>query len=464
MKDSFGNPVGTTDARAVAAFERAMRGVLSHARTTMADLDEAVECDGNFALAHATRGLLMLTLARRELTEPARSAHRAAICALSATGGSPRETAYVAALGEWLEGRPEMAGKLLDGNLRINPQDSLALKLVHAIRFMCGDQAGMRASIDCVIDRIAPDHPHLGYILGCRSFALEETGDYEAAERTGRRGVELAPDDAWGIHAVAHVCEMTHRPEDGIGWVAGKHENWASCNNFRHHLFWHMALFHLDRKDIAKVVELYDRHVHDADSDDFRDISNSASLLARLQFEGFTCERRWRELADLAERRMNDDALAFADLHYMIALDGAGRSDKADLIAERMGRSEAICCVGGRADRELAAGKTASGLHAFMAGDYSRAFDSLSLALPALVQIGGSHAQRDVFVRFAIEAGIRAHRWSDTRQLVERRIRRHGAADNYARDRLAVIEKAEKAIPPVPAAAGEPALYASAWY
>ncbi|MCU0909977.1 MAG: tetratricopeptide repeat protein, partial [Rhodobacteraceae bacterium] len=59
-----------------------------------------------------------------------------------------------------------------------------------------GRPRDMRASVEGVLDAWA-DHPARGYLLGCHAFCLEETGEYAAAERVGRAGVELACDDAW---------------------------------------------------------------------------------------------------------------------------------------------------------------------------------------------------------------------------------------------------------------------------
>ena len=56
---------------------------------------------------------------------------------------------------------------------------------------------------------------------------------------------------------------------------------------------------------------------------------------------------------------------------------------------------------------------------------------------------GGSHAQRDVFERMTIDAGIRAGRLSEvSRMLDSRRAQRGGAEDNYALARRALISEA----------------------
>ena len=121
----------------------------------------------------------------------------------------PREQIYVAALEACVAGYTHAGLRSLEHILRVTPQDALAMKLSHAWRFVLGDSLGMRASLERVAEAYTPDHMAHGYFQGCMAFALEETGEYASARTTGLRGLEAAPDDAWGLHAVAHVHDMT---------------------------------------------------------------------------------------------------------------------------------------------------------------------------------------------------------------------------------------------------------------
>ncbi len=53
--------------------------------------------------------------------------------------------------------------------------------------------------------------------------------------------------------------------------------------------------------------------------------------------------------------------------------------------------------------------------------------------------LGGSHAQRDVFERITIEAAIRAGALRDAARLIEDRSRRRGACDAFGSQRGAVV-------------------------
>ncbi|MEL6318154.1 MAG: tetratricopeptide repeat protein, partial [Pseudomonadota bacterium] len=202
-QDAFGYAVTVDAPEAVAPWDATVRAFLAHSAKTPEHLGAALTADPNFALANAAKGFFMLLLGRRELIGAARDAHAIAQSQLDAL--TPRERAMATALGHYLEGHIGAAADLLDEALRAHPRDALLLKLVHALRFVLGDAVGMRRSIEAVLGAYGPDHPSAGYVNGCYAFALEETGEYLAAERRGRDALMTARDDAWGLHAVAHV-------------------------------------------------------------------------------------------------------------------------------------------------------------------------------------------------------------------------------------------------------------------
>ena len=392
---------------AVPHWNAAVTGVLSHAASTPGHLEAALEADPDFALAHAAKGLFLLLLGRRELDAPAAAALRAARAAAEGRPVTPREALYAEALGAWLGGSPSEAVRHLEAVLAAHPGDALAMKLNHSVRFTLGDAAGMRASLEACAPAYGADHPARGYLDGCRAFALEETGDYAAALAAGHEAVARAPDDAWGLHAVAHVHEMTHDPAAGIAWLAAREGGVAHCNNFRFHVWWHRALMHLDRGEVGTALALYDRRIRSEATDDWRDLSNAASLLARLGADGHAVGNRWEELAAIAERRAGDGAMVFADLHYVLALTGGGRTEAARAMLARIARDAARPCETGR--RMAAPGRpVAEGLVAFAEGRHRAAWAALRPAMRDLPRAGGSHAQRDVFARIAVDAGIRA--------------------------------------------------------
>ncbi|MFP3921258.1 MAG: tetratricopeptide repeat protein [Dichotomicrobium sp.] len=439
--DQCGHPVQITSPEALDAWNATVRGFLAHSARMPDHLQAVLETEPGFALARIAKGFFLLLLGRSELDAKAREL-AAEIEALAQQGAlDPREALYMAALRDWLGGCPSRAAARLDEVHAGWPGDALALKLSHAIRFMMGDRFAMRESLEDVLGTYRPDHPLAGYVMGCHAFALEETGAYTEAERAGRRALELAPDDAWALHAVTHVYEMTGQSSQGRRYVMDNRQAWCHCNNFGYHVWWHLALFHLDSGDYADVLALYDDRVRCDRTDDYRDIANATSLLARLELEGVDVGGRWEELADIAERRVNDGCVVFADLHYMLALTGAGR----DVAAARLERRlrEAAQAPAGEMDlvAARAGAPVAEGLRAFRQADYDSACTFLATARPRLQSIGGSHAQRDVFERILIDTAILAGATVQARRLIEERGRMRGAVDNFAKLRLDRIAK-----------------------
>ena len=435
--DLFGCPVTLSADGDLDAWNNTQLGFLAHASVTPEHLGTTINSDPGFALPIICKGLFSLLLGRRELYSVAAEAEQQARKLIQNRPVSHREMQFLAALSDWNAGYPSRAGERLNKLVLTTPKDALAMKLVQAIRFVLGDCAGMRSSIEAIIPHLSDDDHAYGYALGCHAFTLEETGEYALAERIGRAGVLHSPNDAWGLHAVAHVYDMTNDTDKGIEWLQNRTSAWAHCNNFSYHVWWHLALMHLDRGEIDAVFALYDDKIRQEKTDDYRDISNAASLLSRLELEGHSVGDRWEELAELSTKRTDDGCLAFADLHYILSLMGGNRKDALSSLMSRMrkdatteaGEMEAILKHPG-----LSAAK---GLEAFGEGNFTLAFRHLAGARDGMQNIGGSHAQRDIFERLTIEAALRGGYYDAAERFLESRTaKRAGNIDRFASLRL----------------------------
>ena len=444
FKDAVGFDQTTTSTDAIRAYDDLVTGVLSHAKSTPDSMQRLFEADSQSVMGWSIKCFAALMLARSELIAPAKAAAISAKQSFDMRGGTKREgefarAAMFASHGHWSD-----ALAVIEALLIANPNDSIAAKLSHGLRFMIGDLKGMTASIHRVIAGIRPDHQHLGYMLGCQSFVLEEQGDYAMAEATGRRAVALAPQDAWGLHAVSHVYEMTGNAKAGITWLETNKSSYAHCNNFSYHMFWHLALYRMEMGDIAGVLELYDNQIRNVKSDDFRDIANAASLLTRLELEGVNVGGRWDEIADICEKRVTDGSLVFADLHYVLALLAAGRDQAAHLLSTHLGMpgvqaSDEQVEVARNVGSELS-----QALLAFRDMRFGEAADSLMRLRPIIRKIGGSHAQRDVFEQVTLESLIRSGQTCVAERLLRQRLDMRSGNNVFAAKRLAHLAQSGK--------------------
>lgn len=436
LYDACNCPLPVTSSQSVETWDALVHAFLAHGTQTPVHLGRLLELEPEFGLAHAAKGLFSLMMGRRELVETAASALKDA--KRFQTGTDLRESAYIEALSGWLNGYPTQAIAHVERVIAANPSDTLSVKISQGIRFILGDAKGMRSSVEAVL-AAHEDHPLQGYVLGCHAFTLEETGDYAAAEKAGLLGLTKADDDAWGLHAVAHVYDMTGQTDAGISLIEDRPLAWNRSNNFRYHVWWHKALLHLDKGQADLVLSIYDDEIRAEKTDDYRDIANATSLLMRLELDGMDVGHRWNELAELSENRTDDDCVVFADLHYMLALTGDTRTDAAERLRRRIAASAGETDMGQvSADPGVAA---STGLTEFAEGNYQTAFKHLAAARATMQSIGGSHAQRDVFERITVEAGLRAGYTTQTAAILKQRSDlRGGAVDRFAATRLAQLD------------------------
>jgi hypothetical protein len=396
ITDRFGTAHQTANRDAVSAFGDAVEAIAAHRPESVALIDRALACDPGLVAAHAVRGFGGVILARAETLAAARSARDSARAAATQHDGlTADEAVLLEALDHAVDGRLLAGAAVLDRHLRKRPHALLLIKLSCSLRFMVGDPAGMRRMTTSVMSAWQRDSAGYGFILGCHAFALEETGDLASAERLGMEAVEREPKDAWAMHAVAHVHEMTGRTSDGIAWIERTRPLWKDCNNFAFHLAWHLALFHLEQGRHVLVLDLYDREVRATRTEDFRDVANAASLLWRLRQEGVDVGDRWRELAEIARRRRHDTTLVFASLHHLLALAATGDLGAAGAILLALQRAAASS-----GDQARAAAEAGVPLARVLMAPAATLDESISAALPLL---GGSHAQRDLFMRVLLE-------------------------------------------------------------
>lgn len=429
-KDIRGLEVTAASPEAVAAFDRTLDGYMGLRADVGDRLKATLTADPDFPLALIARGYFMLLFALKPLAERARQSLVAAEAAAAKVGANERERAHLAALKSWCGGDAERALRAWEAILAEWPRDVLALRLAHFWHFYLGDATELRDSAARALRGWDESVPGCGYALGCYAFGLEESGDYAAAERIGRRAVELNGADAWATHAVAHVMEMQDRPQDGVAWLTARIPHLAGGNNFRFHVFWHRCLFLLDLGEAERVLELYDREVRAESTPDYLDICNAASLLWRLEDAGIDAGRRWAELANQSAQRVGDHSLIFADAHFALSL-AAADPDGAD----RFVASAQRCAAEGKgteADvmREIGAA-LCEAMVAYRRGAFGRVVDLLLPRHEAIRRVGGSNAQRDLFEKMLILAAqADGRRAAAQRLLAERQRQRPGNAWN----------------------------------
>ncbi len=428
-KDLHGLPLSTDSAEAAAAFDRATLSYLKYRTDAGRQLGGALKADPDFALAHVLRGYFNLLAynqanvagAQESLAEARKRAKRT----------TTREAAHIEALARWIDGDLDRTLDIWEGIFAEHPHDVLAFRLHHFNAFWLGRPDTMQVEVERVFPHWRSDQPGWGMILSCRCFAHEEAGNYTLAESAGRQSIEVDPGDLWGAHAVAHVLEMQGRRGEGIDWLKRLEPHWEGANNLKHHLYWHRAMFHLERREFPEVLTLYDRGFRDLASpltqampDMYIDVQNAASMLFRLERHGVDVGDRWTELADKAEARIGDCLSAFTLPHWMMALAATGRVEAAGRMLEAMrtfgqGNGTAQRLVG-----RIALPVCEAAL-AHRQGRHEAALAAMRPVVSDMYLLGGSHAQQDVLEQLFLDSALKADSPDDVRLMLERVAGRH---------------------------------------
>jgi hypothetical protein len=408
---------------AVDCFDATIREYTHFGTDTGARLKKTLTADPGFAMAHVLRGSFMQLFCVPVLTEKAKQSLAKAREAGASGGIDEREGHHIAALDAWIAGDLRGALDHWESILLHQPLDMLAVKLSQFVHFYLGDSRRLRDSIARILYAWEPLVPGYANVLGMYAFGLEECGDYASAERTGRRAVEMDPADPWAVHAVAHVLEMQDRRRDGIAWLRGLESHWTAGNNFRFHLWWHLALFHLELEHYDQVLHLYDTEFRREHSEEYLDVCNATSMLWRLAERGVDVGDRWAELADISATRIDGHGLVFPDMHFMMALEAAGDSVNGDAMLRSLEAAGGTAGVTQARVIDTVGLALAKAIAAWYRGDYHGVVEHLLPVRYSLPDIGGSHAQRDLFHQILIAAALRAPRPALARALLGERAR-----------------------------------------
>jgi len=212
LHDSRGIALSTNNSASLEALERAMTLSAGYYFDPLATIDAALQADPRFAAGHCLRAALAVTSSERGAL-PMLEESVQAIDALG-RAANERERMHAAAARAWSQGEFERSLRLYGDIVVRYPRDLLAIQVAHLGDFFLGHSTMLRDRIAQVLPLWNDDVPGHGYVLGMHAFGLEETGNYERAEATGRRALELNARDPWAVHAVAHVYEMQGRIAD----------------------------------------------------------------------------------------------------------------------------------------------------------------------------------------------------------------------------------------------------------
>jgi len=397
--DSFGNPLTLDDAASLPLVDDFVLGFVStEARAVnllaLADRDASPIVQAYCATLHLFAESRDAAANARPFLDKARA---------GMAGATPREQRYIAAIQAWAEGDIAKAITLHAEQAREYPRDLVSVKLGQYHCFNIGDCPGMlRLALAAL-----PATADVPYVHGMAAFGYEQCHLMREAEATARHAIGMCRKEPWAHHALAHVMLTEGRLSEGLAFMQAVSETWTGLNSFMvTHNWWHVALFLIELGHDEEALAVYDRQVWGVVKDYSQDQIGAVSLLARLELAGIDVGRRWDDVSGYLATRTADHVLPFLDLQYLYGLARAGRPE-ADTLLRNIEAHAPRAPLSTRAAWQHVCVPAARGLVAHARGDFASAIEGLGSALPRLVEIGGSHAQRDLFEQVYLDALVR---------------------------------------------------------
>lgn len=421
LRDAYGLELTTDSRAAVDAYDRGLRALLEMAADTVPAFEAAVAADPAFVLGRAA---LAVSLYLDERLAEGRGEMERAVSAAQAAPLTGRERRHVEALALWVGGRGNDAVPLIKEILAEHPRDMLLLQRLYYIYFWQGRSADMLALTDATREAA----PHDSYMLGLHAFSLEENRRFAEALPFAERAVALNKRNGWAVHAVAHVLYETGENERGVEVLPPSIHPCDHLGPFRNHLLWHLALMHLAAGRYERAGKLFESVFGRLPMAVSSDLQDSVALAWRLDLFGRLDPARWAHLGEAARRRLDTPLLLFHDVHVGMALAAAGDWASADLQLDRL-RARA------KKTRNMTLPEVVvpllEGLHAFARAEHADAVARIAPIEERILEIGGSHAQREVFHDTLLAAALRANDPERGRALLERRLTKRPNPGHY---------------------------------
>ncbi len=400
---------------AAAAYERGIDRVL-RMRSGAADaVAMSIVLDPTFALGHAA-----LALFGHELCAQVDVAARLRDAELHARRSTERERSHVHAIVQHVNGDSAP----LVRHLESHPRDALLLSTaVPTIAF--AGVTSVPAEAWQIVERAEPAYGDDWWYAGLLAFVRQEQGRFDEAMDLSCASLAERPDAGHSAHARTHAHYETGDHARGLTWMDAWVTGDGAATDSLSHFSWHAALHELSMGDLDAVRARYQGQLRPEWGLGCRALVDTGSLIWRWALTpGAADVPAMQEVT----RAVDDGTLArpatpFLGLHAAVALlaldDAAGLERLATWTEGHRDRTQAeVVAPLARAMKLMAEGRC------------SAAADRLAALGPQVWRLGGSDAQREVIEETRIAALLRAGRYDEAREVLDRRLdRRHCRRD-----------------------------------
>lgn len=395
--DRFGHPLTTSSARAAQAYIAALDHLFCMQSAARAAVDEALDADPEFALAHCVNSRVLLFEGNTRSAIAA--AERAVELAADATARERQHADIVAKVARAENG---VALKLVREHAVSYPRDALPLSFALGVYSLLGfggftDHHQQQLIL---LESVSSHWNEDWWFLSWLGWSYVETGKWQKGIPMLDRALELKPDNANAAHGRAHGYYEMGAAAQGQKFLEAWLPGYERHEPLHCHIAWHLALTALQQGDNDKALAVYDDYVRPA-------VSAALPMFTMVDCAAFAWRRhlygcdldevRLGELKDFTLENFSRPALPFVNLHGMLARELTDHG----LAGEFAGLVRAQSEERGGDQLSVALCRAIS---AYGGGDFAGSAQELQALLPQVAALGGSHAQRDVIVTTLISA------------------------------------------------------------
>jgi tetratricopeptide (TPR) repeat protein len=417
LTDRYGLAVPTASPEARDAYVEGCDLLLTAYPGALAALDRAIDADPGFAAAYVAKGRV------QQLGGDIASARASLAEAEMRADGLP------ARLGSQIEiFRRMFAGQSADALIAVRahldewPRDAMVLGTTANQGGLIGlsGRAGREQDLTTFLGSLATHYGDDWWFNAHYGMALSETSQQVLARPIIERSLAQHPHNAFAAHARAHLYYEDGARDEAIVFLHGWLPAYSRGGGLYGHLNWHLALFELQRGNVAEGFRLYTEAfaLDDYPASAILKVVDATSFLWRSELAGHPRDpERWRAIHDFAHKMFPQAGLPMVDWH--IALADAATGDDAALEA-RVQEMDALLHAG-RFPYGPAVPALARAFAALQRQNFAAAIEAIEPVLPQRERICGSRAQVDLVEFTLLNAYLRAGRPDDAGRLVSAR-------------------------------------------
>lgn len=419
-RDRYDLPLTVGSAEAAAAYRDGMELYFAGWTGVGPAIEEAIARDPDFALARAAKATFR---SMAHDPETARTEIEKAL-ELVERRGTPRERSHVRVLHRIMTGpRPEAIAAAL-GHVEECPRDAFILSLLlgaFGLLAFSGMPDHEQVKVR-LCTRYASQYGDDWWFATFQGWAEGENGNPALGRRMLEKALAQRPENAHGAHAYAHALFEAGDHEEAEGFL----ENWLPLYHpggpLHGHIAWHKAWLAVDRGDTETALDNYAQYLAPSKSAGRPPslLADAASFLWRLRVYGHEIpEELWQDVAAYGRKYFPKGGFPFVDMHMAYVAGATGDlEDFRQRASDHQRLLEQGALPGGAAVPVLC-----KGMLTMAQGDYACAAGLLESALPHVVRLGGSGAQRSIAEDMLLIALARSGNAEKAANLLDHRLK-----------------------------------------